>query len=372
MPGMRLRMDRKIGWQSLLYSWTDNADPRPGMFSEGIDPEGRPGIFIWKQHDPYWRSSVYDYSLSYAGYKSPEFASYFTFIAEGDEIYLTFSVSENLINIRAMLTPRGQAELLLWEQSNNSWVVLWQVPLVKCDFMGIVFHLVAVMKMVCINFAVVWRVLSPKIRKNGSLEIGQDAVPGEWHGHNCTCTAYAYTNVSSEAVSCMHWFGDIMDLKGNDINGKDLYVRIHDSDQVRNGRLTHKSRSVIAIAAASISTGLLLFCSFGYVLRRRMRGRGRVDRSAHELDANSKASVDDSNNGELLSFSLRSILAATDNFSEANKLGEGGYGPVDKAWENWKQGSYLEFIDLSIKDTCNFKEALKSIAVRLVCSRISG
>lgn len=58
----------------------------------------------------------------------------------------------------------------------------------------------------------------------------------------------------------------------------------------------------------------------------------RVDQSAHELDANSKASVDDSNNGELLSFSLRSILAATDNFSEANKLGEGEYGPVYKGY----------------------------------------
>ncbi|CAL5342503.1 unnamed protein product [Camellia sinensis] len=270
---------------------------------------------------------------------------------------------------------------------------------------------------------------------------------------NCTCAAYAYTNVSSETVSCMHWFGDIVDLKGNYINGEDLYVRNNDSDQVGNGKLTHKSRSVIAIAAAAISTGLLLICSFGYVLRRWMRSRGRVDRSAHELDANSKASVDDLNNGELLLFSLRSILAATDNFSEANKLGEGGYGPVCKgylpevqevavkkqsktslqgteefmnelkfiaelqhknlvrllgccveqeekiliykymcngsldkllfcthvylfsetfdkqflAWENWKQGSYLEFIDPSIKDTCNFKEAMKSIVVRLLC-----
>lgn len=29
-------------------------------------------------------------------------------------------------------------------------------------------------------------------------------------------------------------------------------------------------------------------------------------------------------------FDLDSILAATDNFSDANKLGEGGYGPVYK------------------------------------------
>ena len=30
-------------------------------------------------------------------------------------------------------------------------------------------------------------------------------------------------------------------------------------------------------------------------------------------------------------FALESILAATDNFSEANKLGQGGFGPVYKA-----------------------------------------
>ena len=29
-------------------------------------------------------------------------------------------------------------------------------------------------------------------------------------------------------------------------------------------------------------------------------------------------------------FSLKSVSAATDNFSDANKLGEGGFGPVYK------------------------------------------
>ncbi len=31
-------------------------------------------------------------------------------------------------------------------------------------------------------------------------------------------------------------------------------------------------------------------------------------------------------------FSFASVSAATDNFSSANKLGEGGFGPVYKVW----------------------------------------
>ena len=34
--------------------------------------------------------------------------------------------------------------------------------------------------------------------------------------------------------------------------------------------------------------------------------------------------------GEMYYFNLNTILAATDNFSEANKLGQGGFGPVYK------------------------------------------
>ncbi|KAL7185674.1 hypothetical protein ACSBR2_027598 [Camellia fascicularis] len=37
------------------------------------------------------------------------------------------------------------------------------------------------------------------------------------------------------------------------------------------------------------------------------------------------------------------------------------------AWENWKEGSCLKFIDLSIRETCDIQEALKCITVGLLC-----
>ena len=38
----------------------------------------------------------------------------------------------------------------------------------------------------------------------------------------------------------------------------------------------------------------------------------------------------DEDSGEMYYFNLTTILAATNNFSEANKLGQGGFGPVYK------------------------------------------
>ncbi|CAL5403540.1 unnamed protein product [Camellia sinensis] len=104
-------------------------------------------------------------------------------------------------------------------------------------------------------------------------------------------------------------------------------------------KFKHRSRSLIVIAAAAISAGLLLISSFGYVLRmRRLRSQETTDGDLHELDANSSASVAGPSNGELLSFSLRSILVATDNFSEVKQLGEGRYGPVYKQYKKSLQG----------------------------------
>lgn len=49
-----------------------------------------------------------------------------------------------------------------------------------------------------------------------------------------------------------------------------------------------------------------------------------------ELVDTSMLKRDDDNNGEVKYFSLSTIRAATKSFSDTNKLGEGGFGPVYK------------------------------------------
>ncbi|KAA8524524.1 hypothetical protein F0562_010947 [Nyssa sinensis] len=55
MSGRKISLNRKTGLQILLTSWANDEDPQPGMFSIGIDPKRRPRVYIWKQHDPYWK-----------------------------------------------------------------------------------------------------------------------------------------------------------------------------------------------------------------------------------------------------------------------------------------------------------------------------
>ncbi|KAI3714106.1 hypothetical protein L1987_72696 [Smallanthus sonchifolius] len=115
----------------------------------------------------------------------------------------------------------------------------------------------------------------------------------------------------------------------------------------------------------------------------------RIKNELLGFDSVSNASGDAHNNAELVSFSFKSVLAATGSFSVKNKLGEGGFGSVYKivtgkrnsgsdctedavtvsewAWENWMEGRGVELIDPSMRDTCNPLLAVKCINVGLLC-----
>ena len=49
----------------------------------------------------------------------------------------------------------------------------------------------------------------------------------------------------------------------------------------------------------------------------------------------------DDDSGEMQNFDLSTILAATNNFSDLNKLGEGGFGPVYKVKRLFIFGIYM-------------------------------
>uniref|UniRef100_A0A2N9G5P1 Bulb-type lectin domain-containing protein n=1 Tax=Fagus sylvatica TaxID=28930 RepID=A0A2N9G5P1_FAGSY len=95
-------------------------------------------------------------------------------------------------------------------------------------------------------------------------------------------------------------------------------------------------------------------------------------------------------------YDLESILVATDNFSNENKLGQGGYGPVFKgklpsgqeiavkrlssvssqglqefknevAWRLWTDNKMLDLMDETLRETCIADQFVKCINIGLLC-----
>lgn len=111
---------------------------------------------------------------------------------------------------------------------------------------------------------------------------------------------------------------------------------------------TKKRRSVYLVLLGVIAASVIILCAsfFLYYLRRSTKVTGRENRennqgnAAFHLNDTERRSrdliyadhytVDDKKGIDVPFFDMECILAATDNFSGANKLGQGGFGPVYK------------------------------------------
>ncbi|XP_059277813.1 G-type lectin S-receptor-like serine/threonine-protein kinase At4g27290 [Lycium ferocissimum] len=123
--------------------------------------------------------------------------------------------------------------------------------------------------------------------------------------NNCSCTAYAY-----DGTECLTWTGELLNLQQlsqDDHRGRNLFIKLAASDFPSDDQ-------------------------------------GQRNFLAHlQSRDNDLTNEDDDNNIDIVPFfSFESILAATNQFSEANMLGQGGFGPVYK-------GKFLGGREIAVK-----------------------
>ncbi|KAK0580009.1 hypothetical protein LWI29_034965 [Acer saccharum] len=136
-------------------------------------------------------------------------------------------------------------------------------------------------------------------------------------------------------------------------------------DDGKGGNNTTKIAIITLSSFVAVATAALLgFWYYSSSCRKKeQKGEGITEEillpnfraSEHpEFDAGIHA-TDEEHTGEMLCFSLATIQAATNNFSNANKLGEGGFGPVYKG--KLPNGKEIAVKRLSLRSSQDFGTA---------------
>ncbi|KAF9609256.1 hypothetical protein IFM89_014450 [Coptis chinensis] len=313
LPGMKVGWNLRTGMDRKLTSWRSFQDPSDGDYTYGIDLNAYFESSIRNRSNKYYRSGPWN-GIRWSGAPDLKPNPIFTFelIHNDDEIYYIYQLVDKSVIMRLVLlqtSTEGNLQRLTWVDKTNSWLRLVSIPRDRCDD----YALCGVYSSCDVTNVAVCQCLKGFKPKSPTDWYGTDwsegcerVVPvncsnGEgflkftgvklpdttnsWVNismnleecrlkclNNCSCMAYTNSDVTRGGRGCVMWFADLIDIRQLNEAGEDLYIRM----------------------------------------------------AASELGEFEGDDV------ELPFFDLVTIKLATNNFSEENKLGQGGFGPVYK------------------------------------------
>ncbi|GMP95256.1 hypothetical protein CsSME_00044367 [Camellia sinensis var. sinensis] len=335
LPGMKIGTNLVTGKNWSLTSWFSESIPASGTFKltwEEPEPLISSGeLVIYRDGQRYWTSGL----LSYQNFPNmpmlngPNSAFHHNLlpVSNKEEKYLTYSVYDE--------------PLLMWQLEPEGYIVdssnLFITPYLFCygyqsgSNDGCVSH---------------FGLPSCRSRKdtfmqkqarfegntvsqrddNSGLSIN-DCMEKCWN--NCSCVGFTTSN--SNGTGCITWTGDLVYQEISGAEG--IYVMVHENSPKRK-------IWVQVVIAMAISLLILLSGYSCYLIRRKYQQREVEKRKRKEYlkelttsdSFNNANEVEgDGNEGHGLNIlGFTTIMEATNNFSNENKLGQGGFGPVYK------------------------------------------
>ncbi|KAK7324624.1 hypothetical protein VNO77_28340 [Canavalia gladiata] len=365
LPGMKLGWDLKTGLEWRVSAWKNWDDPSPGDFTWGISLEGFPQVMMWKGSKEYYRGGPWN-GLGFSG--APELKTNpvfeFEFVSNKEEVYYTYNLrNRSMISRIVMNQTISTRQRYIWIEEAQTWRLYASVPRDNCDF----YNLCGSYGNCIIGDSPVCQCLtgfkprSPRNwdmmdwtqgcihteqwncenkSKHGFVKFSGLKSPDTSHSwvnesmnlnecrdkclENCSCKAYANSDVREGGSGCLMWFGDLRDIREFSGGGRDLYIRtkILESDH----EAIKEEHSMKAVAIIIILASLLTIILALYYVGKRMK-RFRAYGTENNLMVNNNEE-DEKEDLELPLFDAAVIFRATDGFSINNKLGEGGFGAV--------------------------------------------
>ncbi|SPT20201.1 unnamed protein product [Triticum aestivum] len=331
LPGTRFSVNEKARVVAgRLIAWKGPFDPSTGDFSLGLDPNSNLQSVIWHGTMPYLRLNTLNDGSVTGGLLYQNTIFYEANVGTSDGFYYEFSVSAGSPYARLMLDYMGALRILSWN-SNSSWTTIASRPASSCDLyascgpFGYCDNTGAAAACRCLDgFESAGINISSGCRRTKALKCGKQShfvtlpkmkFPDKFlHvlnrsfdecttecSNNCSCTAYAYTKLSSKGATadqskCLLWTGELVDTGKYSNNDENLYLRLANSPASKQKK-------------KEIHNGPML----GYLS------------SSNEIGGE---------HGEFPFVSFEDIAMATDNFSDSKIIGSGGFGKVYKMMQS--------------------------------------
>ncbi|KAF8651283.1 hypothetical protein HU200_063533 [Digitaria exilis] len=377
LAGMRLGKDPQTGVEWSLTSWRAPNDPTTGDCRRVMDTKGLPDCVSWQGDVKKYRTGPWN-GLWFSGV--PEMASYSELFSNQvivlpNEVAYVFNASAGAPFSRLVLSEVGVLQRLAWDPASRVWNTFAQAPRDVCDDYAMcgafgICDVNTASTLFCgciVGFGPVnptqWsmRESGAGCRRNAPLECGNGTttdgfmvvrgmrVPDKFVflrnrsfeqcvaecSRNCSCTAYAYANLSSMADQsrCLLWTGELIDTWKSSNYGETLSQLIT-AHILTSFTFTVKMKTNLLKIVLPVIACLLLPTSIALVCICKLKAAGKWRKKEIQqklmLGYLSASSEIGDKNVEFPFVSFNDIVAATDNFSDCNMLGRGGFGKVYK------------------------------------------
>ncbi|XP_024993006.1 receptor-like serine/threonine-protein kinase SD1-8 [Cynara cardunculus var. scolymus] len=363
LPRMKLGLSRTTGINRVLKSWKSNNNPASGDYSFGINIHGFPEFVLRDKETVTARTGPWN-GIMFSGTPEREGVSIvnFNFQNTSDEIYFSFETVNSSVYSRYLVSTSGDLQRFTWTPAAGTWSLYWKFPWDRCDN----YNRCGPFGICDVNSSPICKCLSGfRPGSNGcvrsfGLDCGSDGFQqlkniklpegskafidetlnlsrcAELCKRNCSCTAYANMYVPWGGSGCAIWVVDLMDMRQyaeSESGGRDIYIRVAAPDlgHLPTGKKSKNDNRVVKIVAivVGIFAGLITLLILVYLKR---KNTGRLKKSVTlrigpQERTDGETQIDEL---DLPLFDFTTLVIATNNFSDANELGQGGFGCVYK------------------------------------------
>uniref|UniRef100_A0A7N2R964 Uncharacterized protein n=1 Tax=Quercus lobata TaxID=97700 RepID=A0A7N2R964_QUELO len=383
LPGAKMAYNNRTKQNIRLISWKNFEDPAPGIFALELQQNTSSYVIVYDKSQLYWNSGPWDGKIfSWVPEMRANYIYNYSYVSNENESYFTYSLYNPSIISRVVMDISGQIQQLSWLESTKQWNLFRSQPRTQCEVhafcgpFGICnqqsLPFCSCLKGFQATSSNSWKLsdFSAGCARKTSLQCGNDSLANGkrdkfWEMPNmklpqnpqtvafgsssecestclnyCSCTAYIYGN------HCSIYVGDLLNLQqltSADTNGGTLYLKLAASELSDSppSKKSMKLLLIIGITSVIVLCASISMCIWQRKMSKRKENRqinkrNQAHRMLHgeshvqELIDLGELKEEDEKGLDLPFYDLESIRVATGNFSDENKLGQGGYGPVYK------------------------------------------